>query len=851
MSTATASSRANPAPGNLKERIAALQQRSTSPPAQPSSPPLNGLAPKSPTGSNVPASPSTNSLRDKIARFEQRGGTPVPRGRFGMGVPPVAPSGASQKKGMLYGNRVEGLGRPHHIPTLQRNVSSAGKVQKSSVMESKRRVASESALTSPVIAAEGTQEVTPGALAGEPMPAVLESPSPSIPVGAPEEAGAVPALQVLVDSAATEVGAPSAPSDDPPSPASTTTIQATALLEPVSLPPAHSDPGDATAPVPNTASPLEQVVPEPDAELSTISSPTSAEPALALVQAMPVQGDSAPPTQSSPRKTPSPVHSPRESRPPNLPMPAPSVPTPSTAASLPSTPGTAGSTASDMSTESDISDAEIITQPQLLRISPKPSRATLVSTPISRKNSASAGDFVQDEFIASPASTTSQTPTPIATEPGAQASVAAAPPPEKEKPASAPAAAAAPVQPRKSSFTAVVHRKETVKVPAPSTPARSRTYGPSSSSQVVYAPTQSTAEPPSPSPGGDLADLLADAAFLEHQLELGGYFSPRKDVFSSSAGLAGTLGASAADTNSDAKAHNRNLSVQTIKADPPSQSDKAKDKAPKDKLGSLSSSAMETPPPTPPPKSPDSRLFSSLRSLRKRASTAYPRDSIASELSTSTTDESAALQTPNSYDELGVLVTPPQQGHGSLASGRPSSVFKDDASVASSRWSLKSSTSSPRKGIGRATSFAGKMFGKSKSRTPSIRTMDSRDELRPRASSPAPSLRLLDLDISSSSLSPVADGEHASRRESWMSSTTSSLSSPGFDQELFDAFPSVPSTATSSGTQGRGTLALDTSNLPASKYGQTDGGTTLLTPPSRSSSLMGLGFHQKHATSPS
>ncbi|KAK0196516.1 hypothetical protein F5146DRAFT_6031 [Armillaria mellea] len=81
---------------NLKERIAALQQRNVSQTQRPSVPSLS---------SNQPLIPSSG-LRDKIAKFEQKGGVPVPRGSFGLGAPPTAENGQPRKRGELYGNRI-------------------------------------------------------------------------------------------------------------------------------------------------------------------------------------------------------------------------------------------------------------------------------------------------------------------------------------------------------------------------------------------------------------------------------------------------------------------------------------------------------------------------------------------------------------------------------------------------------------------------------------------------------------------------------------------------------------------------------------------------------------------------
>ncbi|KDQ61226.1 hypothetical protein JAAARDRAFT_575929 [Jaapia argillacea MUCL 33604] len=97
-------SRANAQPVNLKDRIAALQQRSVSGPSTSSANP-----PPSTKSNELPR----GNLRAKIAKFEQRGGTPVPRGSFGLGAPPMD-DGGSKRRGELYGNR---------IPTIPRQLT--------------------------------------------------------------------------------------------------------------------------------------------------------------------------------------------------------------------------------------------------------------------------------------------------------------------------------------------------------------------------------------------------------------------------------------------------------------------------------------------------------------------------------------------------------------------------------------------------------------------------------------------------------------------------------------------------------------------------------------------------------
>ena len=86
-------------PGNLKERIAALQQRATSPQNTPS---VNqrpvAIISHSPSG----------KLRDRIAKFEEKGGVPVPRGSFGLGAQQAQEG--HRKKTEFYGNRLPSMG---------------------------------------------------------------------------------------------------------------------------------------------------------------------------------------------------------------------------------------------------------------------------------------------------------------------------------------------------------------------------------------------------------------------------------------------------------------------------------------------------------------------------------------------------------------------------------------------------------------------------------------------------------------------------------------------------------------------------------------------------------------------
>ncbi|KAF8516960.1 hypothetical protein BU17DRAFT_67239 [Hysterangium stoloniferum] len=97
----------------LRERIAALQQRGTSP--LPTSPPRS----KTPTGvSNA----NSNALRDKIARFEEKGGVPIPRGSFALG----APLQLGKPTHEILGNRIVSAGHltsGRESPSLTRSSS--------------------------------------------------------------------------------------------------------------------------------------------------------------------------------------------------------------------------------------------------------------------------------------------------------------------------------------------------------------------------------------------------------------------------------------------------------------------------------------------------------------------------------------------------------------------------------------------------------------------------------------------------------------------------------------------------------------------------------------------------------
>ncbi|KAG2150706.1 uncharacterized protein EDB93DRAFT_1141604 [Suillus bovinus] len=158
-----ATSRTYPPPVNLKERIAALQQRNVSPSQQQTSQFIS---------KNLPSS-GTGCLRDKIAKFEEKGGIPVPRGSFGMGAPQLAENAPAKKRGELYGNRVQNMGKPGGSPS-SRSGSPLPTVDDLPLpLPRKRCVSTGGTLL------KGTP---PRFKTGEPVPPLPSTPSPILPV---------------------------------------------------------------------------------------------------------------------------------------------------------------------------------------------------------------------------------------------------------------------------------------------------------------------------------------------------------------------------------------------------------------------------------------------------------------------------------------------------------------------------------------------------------------------------------------------------------------------------------------------------------------------------------------------
>lgn len=139
-----------PPVGNLKERIAALQQRSVSPQSQPSHHSASVSKPSSPNNHG-----SAGSLRSKIAKFESKGGVPIPRGSFGLGAPP---EGAHNTSRELYGNRIPSVNKPGS-GSISRSGSPLPSVDDSPGTNGRKRRESIGAFDSPVTPLDLSQKL--------------------------------------------------------------------------------------------------------------------------------------------------------------------------------------------------------------------------------------------------------------------------------------------------------------------------------------------------------------------------------------------------------------------------------------------------------------------------------------------------------------------------------------------------------------------------------------------------------------------------------------------------------------------------------------------------------------------
>ncbi|KZT70087.1 hypothetical protein DAEQUDRAFT_810829 [Daedalea quercina L-15889] len=842
-------------PVNLKDRIAALQQRNAgsnqSDARQPSSL-TNGTR-------------ATGSLRDRIASFEKQGAVPVPRGSFGLGAPPVD-DGSSRRRGELIGNRVPGLSRPvAPVPThppRATSPSSPGRVRAASATIQSR---ASSRSTSPTLSADGEVE----SAYSSPEAALEESASPR----SPRHSGTWQARRRSVSDIVAKFSVPVVVGEplpegqekaDPSPPAiiisqeqgdmsaesyalftdteQASTVALGALAQDVQsegsqcvtdeqLPPAVVSPSDADEPSPSADS-------EPDARTVIAPAERIDPPVTPDVLAAP----EAPPAADAWDQVATAV----------LPSPVEAMSSESSGVTMSTTPqsdaevyniaefNTAEVVADEVTspTESLPEVPSTLPIPEESIASPSADPAPTVPTPVQPQvqlivdteepgNQSLALDTQEVVIVTEPPRVVTPVVTravlipvsPISPSPVDQ--IRPEPTPSFVEPSLTPKTAT-------GSFRAVVHHKV------------AEGGRRSTSSQAARVSDLRVAVDSPQSPGfTDLADLLADAALLEQQLSALG--SPRKlpsgNAFPSTPPSASALRNVSAprvevtipehlsdevSTSGHGHSSSEYHSPQEFPSIPEPRTPSPVT-PPKDRHRSriVSDAEPKTPgpvtpvkehlrgrllsdtPPPVPPKSPRPRYFSTL--LTRRPSTtkdslmpmpgAYPRNSICSEMSE---DDSVLVATPPSprFDALG----------------------SDTSSVMSSNRSWKM----PSKGLARATSFADRLWHKRNNRntvviaTPGkqhLHVRKSQDSspyslnagypdddghlsanpaVRPRKSEPMPTLPQLDLSPSTRAERPLSANAD-DRPMSWVS-VSSSIGSAGLDSALFDAFPSVPDT---------------------------------------------------------
>ncbi|TFK46645.1 hypothetical protein OE88DRAFT_877845 [Heliocybe sulcata] len=544
---------------SLKDRIAALQQRTTSPPAEAStsSSSVNKLA--APNGSNQ------GSLKDKISKFEERGGTPVPRGSFGLGALP-AKDGATKSR-ELYGNR---------IPSVS------------------RLTAQYTGLTT-----QYTGGLTPQTTGR----------SDSLSIRSPELKGA-DAKQRPISAFGFDVSYHSG--EVPPVPDLPSLYQGQGALAPddtLSESPASETPApQQSMPVPSKIVTVKESAIAPLPSTDQKASPAPADPAP----------DSVPP--DSPEKSmtvqEAELDSHVESQTPDK---GDSTPTASTTPTLPSsgpaqtvTPQPSSQVVSTPQLSSEVNDAEdthllassgqdaLVASTTQEPANARASSPTPASSQIDNRASRSMSVISANEALIVRRQVSSPTravlvPAPIVVPPpDTYVDVEPSPLPDAKQPI--------------RSFHAVVHKKVTEDV---------HLVGRTQQTPQIKRVQSSTMDPP-PSPGGgDLASLLMNAALLEEQLSGGGLPSPGLTTV-----VTPTIAVESDESGSRTLTPVQESFAQVVDVPSPSSSSSHHTLHPNDSPDSIvfpsdSSRSQEEFPPTPPPKSARTRYFSrSLRSIR-------------------------------------------------------------------------------------------------------------------------------------------------------------------------------------------------------------------------------------------
>lgn len=732
-----ATSRTYPPPVNLKERIAALQQRNVSPSQQQTS----QFASK-----NLPSS-GTGCLRDKIAKFEEKGGIPVPRGSFGMGAPQLAENAPAKKRGELYGNRVQNMGRPGGSPSSRSG--SPLPPTDDSPLPRKRCVSTGGTLL------KGTP---PRFATGEPIPPLPSTPSPTL-------------LFARRNSLAVDFGP----------------AQRVASFGEVSQ---HADqdlespsPSLSTSPSLRVGDPAGIIAPSPNLEPVTSSDDVLPQDMNALSQAgqepavlgLGLQADSNPvpaialdvvaSSQSSPEvvtvvKVTSAVEPNQTIHPPSDEKPQSACHHPLSAdvsmtdaqpseAALPDSHSTISHS---LVASNTVTDNSVLTHPLTSTITSGPGDANDKEC-----------DDVATSLLASESPPTEECGTiSLIVPPHPRVQVQTSPPsPDLEVETAKPEV--------KRSFTAVVHHKVT-EIPAATAPTSSLSAPMTPQVARVRRTGISIAAEPLLNPGyGELAILLEEAALLEMKLTEGDGSelveaalskTPTVDTFAtdirpvSSSTLTEHVKAPSTET---ASLSQRSISIPSIRE--PNMDGDIPEEDEGDGRSLASTSASQRSP-------SHKRYFSSIRRLTSRRSSnympgAYPRDSIST-----CSEDSAPVATPSDHgDGSGFGIT----------------------------WPV---VSTKKGGLGKSSSFADKLFNRNRTKS-NVSTVET--DQGSIYNSPKRSFKLSQpLTPSPTKSSPGRQASElpGSRPSHWMVSRDSS-SSPApsiLEKELFDEFPSVPQT---------------------------------------------------------
>ena len=715
-------------PVNLRDRIAALQQRSVSPTSHVTTEPSPLVAPGRLAGSGT--------LRDKIANFERAGAVPAPKGRFGSSAP-VTADGSTKKRGELYGNRVPGLAKPSVDAVLlvrKRTVSSSdapvrlrstspdippvpplvpsltGESAKLGSLDARSSLADKPAarrIVSDVLPRKNSAFLSdPSTIKGEEQEiAVIEESEatvdapPELPAETQTEetTGTVDAVEGTAvpagDNDVAYTAISSGITDDAKSDVETIRVEDTTTLTPCSEENAHesAEAVDQMAPsVSSTASIVLTLALDADAE-PPINQPANDDTTVVEDLAVSTESDNASVLGDSTASSESVLNTPSDS------ASFPRVESPS-----------ATKDEHDEDEEEMLSSQPAVVTSEAVAISPLSSipsglRSSLnvrqsVMSEMSIGGESLALDAKDAIIITEPPQIVSPTVTRavIVPAPTAASTRPHVPTPPPIVPVAATEQAALERRTTRKSFHAVVHRK--VRETSTSETASPAIVAPKSTSSALSQNpsaqrirTQGAPEPQSPG-FGDLVSLMADAALLEEQLSSSRSPSkrlPPTPTLNVQAPIPELREPGSANLMSPDSSHLQPVALS------PSQYQQSSASSDSSHLYEMPSgfSSLTTHTrarttsghPSTPPRDPG-RKFSSLRVRKQSMPGAYPRSSVCSEMST---EESVNVSRPPS---------PPLYAH--------------DSSDASSIRSSTKSWKSPKKGLGRASSWLFRGKGK-------------------------------------------------------------------------------------------------------------------------------------------